>query len=65
MIVLFGNKNAYNMYVSCVSCQSRCCGPMLKVKCRCIVYMHVCFVNDNDYMAHYVNYFGDSDKRET
>ena len=58
------NLNAYNMYDRYVSHQSRGCGPMIRVKCRCMVYMHVCFVNDNDYMVHNVNYFGESDKRD-
>ena len=52
-----GNLHAYNMYDRYVSHQSRCCGPMMRDKCKCMVYMHVYFVNDNVQMVHYVNYF--------
>ena len=57
-IMLLGNLHAYNVYDRYDSHQSRCCGPMMRDKCKCMVYMHVYFVNDNDYMVHYVNCFG-------
>lgn len=50
-----GNLHAYNMYDRYVSDQSRCCGPMMRDKCKCMVYMPVYFVNDN--IVHCINYF--------
>lgn len=52
-----GNLHAYNMYDRYVTHQSSCCGPMKRDKCKCMVYMHVYFVNDNVHMVHCVNYF--------
>ena len=51
------NLHAHNVYDGYVSHQSWWCGPMLGVKCKCMVYMHVCCANDNVHMVHCVNYF--------